>query len=303
MDPKVKREINLKAKLRQILKRYYPGFASEDLDEASTHVLAARGGTLVGLTYRKLFILMKPFLHKRAEVNKQIVKKERLDKLKMDATCPFCFSRFIEKFSRDRHIKLMHSDVGGDANNLLDDNESDTTRKVKTEKPEKCTKCDKMFRHKISLQRHMRVHEDTPESFPCGDCSKSFTRKDNMFKHRERVHNLTNVNVDAARERFKKDPVCPMCGEDFGEDHNLFEAHLIEKVCMNKKKNVDINKNLKFQCELCDKSYHHKDGLLRHIQWKHTANPKTFKCKDCDVSYTLKSSLVRHNKKHHEASS
>ena len=88
----------------------------------------------------------------------------------------------------------------------------------------------------------MKIHKDAPETFPCDTCSKSFKRKDILFKHCERVHNLYNVNMDALRKSFQTNAICPMCGKDFREDHNMFETHLVDKVCMNKDKLLKLTK-------------------------------------------------------------
>ena len=59
MEPSGKREALLKGKLRIVIKRHYPGLIREQVSEAITHVEKANGGKLVGLKFRKLFVLMK----------------------------------------------------------------------------------------------------------------------------------------------------------------------------------------------------------------------------------------------------
>ena len=90
-----------------------------------------------------------------------------------------------------------------------------------------------------------------------------------------------------------------MCSSDFGSDHNKFETHLVSKLCMNKDNIVEINDQDRYQCDLCERSYAHKDELNRHIGWKHMTTAKEFKCKDCEASFLYKSSLKRHRKKAH----
>ena len=316
MEPSGRREALLKVKLRIVMKRHYPGLTREQVSEAITDVEKANGGKLVGLNYKKLFTLMKPFLRKNAEKEKETDRKEKLDQQRLEATCSVCFTMFVEKFSRDRHMRLMHKDKhtkevimdncgdGKDEINLElnDDHDAVTTEEAKIvneDAVEECSECGKLFKHKTSLKRHMKIHKDAPETFPCDTCSKSFKRKDILFKHCERVHNLYNVNMDALRKSFQTNAICQMCGKDFREDHNMFETHLVDKVCMNKDKIIEINKDMKFQCDLCEKSYSHKDELNRHFRWKHTSKQTTFKCNECSASYSSKSSLNRHVKKLH----
>ena len=143
------------------------------------------------------------------------------------------------------------------------------------------------------------MHMDEPETFPCKSCTKIFERKDILYRHVSRVHRLYNVNSGALRKSFKKNSICHMCGKDFGNDQILFETHVLEKVCMIKDKIVDINKDMKFQCDMCENSYFHKEELYRHHRWKHTSTPKYFKCDECAASYSSKSNLNRHVKKYH----
>ena len=89
MEESDSREAAMSRKLRIVLKRHYPGLSRDEIAEALSHVEKANGGKLLGLTFRKLFTLMKPFLKERSEKNKEILKKERLDKRVLDATCPF----------------------------------------------------------------------------------------------------------------------------------------------------------------------------------------------------------------------
>lgn len=309
MEQSDSREANLSRKVRIVLKRHYPGLTGNDVDEALTHVETANGGKLFGLTFKKLFTLMKPFLKKSIEKDKEIHKKEKLDKRVLDATCPFCFTIFIEKFSKDRHVRFMHSDrdtkegiIGNycEGEDLLEEIHTSKKPEVETKKSnDKCTECGQMFKHNTSLKRHMKIHKDDPETFPCKSCTKTFKRKDILYRHVSRVHCQYNVNSDALRKSFKKNSICHMCGKDFGNEQILFETHVLEKVCMIKDKIVGINKDMKFQCDICENSYFHKEELNRHCRWKHTSTPKYFKCDECAASYSSKSNLNRHAKKRH----
>ena len=64
---------------------------------------------------------------------------------------------------------------------------------------------------------------------------------------------------------------CKMCGSNFGRDRSTFKAHLMLKLCRqsNTKDILEVNSNLKFVCDQCEKTYAEKDSLDRHIKWKH----------------------------------
>ena len=127
-----------------------------------------------------------------------------------------------------------------------------------------------------------------------------FTRKDNLYKHKARIHGEYNINFNAAEETFKDSGgVCKLCEIDFGSDFDKFKAHLFRRSCKDKKE-CEVNDLERYQCEICDKSYLDKDSLKRHINWKHKISEQTkFECELCKVSYAHHSSLARHIRKMH----
>ena len=60
-----------------------------------------------------------------------------------------------------------------------------------------CQKCDKVFKHKTTLKRHIEAHSER-ENFLCERCDAEFTQKD-----RERVHSLAKVNFGTKDYIFK----------------------------------------------------------------------------------------------------
>ena len=48
----------------------------------------------------------------------------------------------------------------------------------------------------------------------------------------------------------------------------------------------------KFKCELCDKSYAHREGIRRHMKSFHEG--KRFECDSCDKSFTQEYHLKQH---------
>ena len=57
-------------------------------------------------------------------------------------------------------------------------------------KPFKCDNCDKSFRQKAHLQRHVASVHEGIKSFQCNDCAKYFTTKRSMCDHIATVHEL-----------------------------------------------------------------------------------------------------------------
>ena len=118
----------------------------------------------------------------------------QMEASRLTSTCPLCFIIFCDKFTRNRHIRIVHEDQPKVENNM-------------TELPKnevKCPQCKKMFKHGISLRTHIKQHETNSETFICSDCSKKFTRKDNLFKHRERIHKSTTFTFQRQGLSLKK---------------------------------------------------------------------------------------------------
>ena len=202
-------KVPLEGKIIFVIKRNYPGLSKKYVSEAVDSVKEANNNTLEGLKKKKVHTLMKPFLREKVKLERENDKNERMEQRQLDATCPLCFTMFVEKFSRDRHVRKMHSD-----DESIESSEVNAISVPPCE-TEKCTECGKHFKHTTSLNRHMKTHQETQESFNCDLCCKNFQRKYTLFKHRERVHNLHNVNLTAVRKSFKDIFVCPMCSSDF----------------------------------------------------------------------------------------
>ena len=54
-------------------------------------------------------------------------------------------------------------------------------------RPYHCSKCDKSFATKSSLDRHDAVRHQDATPFTCTQCNKAFKTKDNLKKH-AKVH-------------------------------------------------------------------------------------------------------------------
>ena len=101
--------------------------------------------------------------------------------------------------------------------------------KIKNAKCENCENCDKTFRDKAMLTRHIKsVHYE----FTCQYCEKSFKYKYNLTVHMNSI-NLLIKNVK-----------CENCDKTF-RDKGMLRRHI---------KSV----HSKFMCQYCDKSFQDK---------------------------------------------
>lgn len=58
-----------------------------------------------------------------------------------------------------------------------------------------CNICLKPFREKANLKRHLTIHSQDRVIYPCPDCNKTFTWKDNYIRHTKTSHHLNNVRT------------------------------------------------------------------------------------------------------------
>ena len=232
-------------------------------------------------------------MKEKAEEHKIRRKQNKLKGEKLLRTCVLCFRVFHDKRGCLRHVCNSHSKNKNSAN------------KSATKPELVCSLCSKVFTHIKSFERHNREHsENSTESFECEHCDKKYTRKDNLLKHEQRIHGFYKIDFERAasfssiNNMFK----CPLCLAFFGEEKERFFAHIASKVCHkdpNYKHDTDITEDLRFKCQLCEKSYSNKDSLKRHARWKHDKNIKKFECNFCKMTFNYESSLKRHIKKLH----
>ena len=73
---------------------------------------------------------------------------------------------------------------------------------------EKCESCDKTFRNKVDLKKHLEIIHNTAKTHECGTCGKCFKKKEYLKIH------ISNVHNDANKEKVKKIP-CKICDKSF----------------------------------------------------------------------------------------
>ncbi|GFU60144.1 hypothetical protein TNCV_2525201 [Trichonephila clavipes] len=61
-----------------------------------------------------------------------------------------------------------------------------------------CDKCDSVFTHRRSLERHRLSIHTTSALFHCKICKKRFNRKDNFVRH-SKIHKLTPIIMKLSR--------------------------------------------------------------------------------------------------------
>ena len=306
---------SLQKLINLILQSFF--LSRKEAHEALLKVKEKNGGVLKGLRRRK-FIRMVGQVNR--EKNLKEKQKEREQKQEMRGTCWYCYQVLFDDQARDRHIKNVHSDqcieeevetgnkerkieeggedIWGIASLLLDDILDKVVKKSKTSSCHKCPECDKIFSHKISMQRHFKQHAKDLSYFQCDECDFKTLRSDNLKKHRRNIHNVFKTNFKVLRDKSTNlNYSCKMCGEEFLEA-DFFETHLVMKACQNPADPID--EYGRYQCDLCTSSYSNKWDLSRHMEWKHKPS-HVFSCELCNKTFYNQYSLKRHVKNMHNS--
>jgi hypothetical protein len=128
-----------------LIQQKLPGYTKSKAFELIKLVRNDNGGKLVGLKMKKFMRMSKVIASRDVAKNKEIRRVEQLERARLEATCPFCFRMFIEKFSCDRHVKNKHSK-----------HLPKTVRKP-AGKAVECLTCKKTFYNKTNLKGMKRI--------------------------------------------------------------------------------------------------------------------------------------------------
>lgn len=123
-------------------------------------------------------------------------------------TCQICNQNFVQKVYYIRHVKLLHSSM---EKHLF-----------------KCEDCGKLYKHKISLEQHQRIH--TGDLFACTQCTKSYKSKSKLNDH---------IKVNHHTGQYKKQFSCTYCSSAFfinsKLNRHLKSVHKVEATLDNRK--------------------------------------------------------------------
>ncbi|XP_049883612.1 zinc finger protein 467-like [Pectinophora gossypiella] len=142
------------------------------------------------------------------------------------------------------------------------------------DKPYACEMCDMRFKHKCTLVRHGHGPAAPPaRPLACAECGKR----------------VANAHMLAAhmRTHTKEQPYeCPICLKRFSHKHNM-QRHALNH-----------NKVKHLTCNTCNKQFPRESRLKYHMR-VHWEDNKPFKCDICPKSYSHKQNIQRHYAKKH----
>ncbi|RZB39182.1 hypothetical protein BDFB_000071 [Asbolus verrucosus] len=125
-----------------------------------------------------------------------------------------------------------------------------------------CRTCGRTYRHRESLQKHIRFECQKEPTFGCPYCPYKAKRKGNLKVH------INGVHLKLRRSRSAK----PFC-------------------------QVFVN-DRKFKCQTCDRTYRHRESLHKHVKYECQKEP-TFSCPQCPYKAKRRGTLKIHYNRIH----
>ena len=177
------------------------------------------------------------------------------------------------------------------------------TKRTKKLSRKNCNQCEKSYRGKQELKRHIKSAHDGVV-YPCDQCEYEAKLKFHLKIHIQSVH-------DGARYP------CNQCGITFSHQSGLnthqksvHEGILYpcdvcsfwgpsNAVVLKHKKFVHAGAKIK--CKHCDKTFSAPASMYRHMK-VHNGDGLKFPCDSCNYKATQSSSLIRHKRLIHEES-
>jgi len=171
----------------------------------------------------------------------------------------------------------------------------------RTDAAYECDNCDRKFKSKKVLLRHVRRHV---RNIHCQIYRKSFASKSSLKMH-EKVHQGSTKGA----QTFD----CDICGKTLKWRANLtshkrihngkFEcevchAKFTRKYVLNAHKRDYHENPWSYSCKFCKKVFAQKAGLNQHEKTHDRNRPKPFQCKKCDYASHSKQHFENHQRYH-----
>ena len=156
--------------------------------------------------------------------------------------------------------------------NKVEDNISSTELQIATKPKHQCQYCSKLFQKQYNLIQHIRIH--TGETVDCPRCNKKFKDKSTLNKHISDVHEQKKpYSCDKCDKTFKRKAhltehgvihsadykfSCNICGKPFGY-----------KNAMQRHKLIHTDSEM-IKCLFCGKDFKGKYSYKKHEKNFHT---------------------------------
>ena len=178
-----------------------------------------------------------------------------------EVQCQLCEKTFPSKQNLYFHTKLVH----------------------KGEKKNVCEICNKAFVMRSTYLEHIKLHDE--KQHVCKICHKPFTAKNSLTQHERKFHGAKNYlqceichseveNLAAhIKNAHESEAIkCKLCKKVL-QNRNSYNRHIRE----------NHNKEKKYQCTLCNKTYFDKVALETHLNVH--KNERSYPCDNCEKSF------------------
>lgn len=175
------------------------------------------------------------------------------------------------------------------------------------EKPYACPSCEKCYKDRGTLKRHIeRTHlpQKRQRNFICENCGKGFFSKNDVKIHMRTHTGETPYSCSVCSLRFtqisalqrhkkrhtgEKDHLCTACPKRFCTKEEL-------------KNHLTVHTNEKnFACPVCNVQFKYQNNLRKHVRLH--SEPNRFVCNHCGRTFNVKGNLKVHIDKQHSEKS
>ncbi|GJQ68441.1 hypothetical protein Trydic_g4841 [Trypoxylus dichotomus] len=181
--------------------------------------------------------------------------------------CPVCKTTSFDRTHLKYH--LSNNCVSEESKSYIDD--------CKNAEIHKCTMCDRVYKRKGNLDKHIFAHKNE-KLFSCSHCHFKSNRRGCLNSH---VISKHRIDLRTGTKIFK----CKICYEEFSE-RTALTMHM-RAVHDDKKP---------YQCEYCDLRYSWPESLMKHTRIHTGENLHT--CQICKRVFVERRKLVQHINTH-----
>lgn len=256
-----------------------------------------------------------------ATVENKSRKRRKKIEIEHKVFCDVCCLGYTTRHNMEKHKKLKHSGASAvkakreepivkrpelkvtDKPSAPPQPKQQTTTTDKpTETYFECNTCEKRFRHRYNLVRHLSVHNNL-RPFSCHICGKDFPRSSGLGRHiKEHHYGVKNWPCSICEKKFaarsarddhenthtnNRPFVCETCGKAFRQKASLHVHKLFHS---------DVRR---FECSVCGKKFRRASELKVH-GYSHTGY-RPHKCEVCGATFVLKKDIKKHMRRHEGA--
>lgn len=156
------------------------------------------------------------------------------------------------------------------------------------DKPFKCDYCHKLFRLKVNLGAHMKIHKKEFSTATDAKPSKGKANKDKL--RRRKIHHSTHTLPKEYLKRLQYEQELVQC--DFCREK-------IQRRNLKRHKKMHIKDKTKIECHICKKRFLQKVALRIHmITHKEKSTREKFECSICRKQFLQSNGLAYHMDTH-----